>query len=581
MSNVTHTPVNGKAPETLKDMSAGAVRSELDRILKSRAFVHSHRMRRFLQFVVEECLSGQQSRLKEYLIGLEVFNRMEQFDPRIDSIVRVEARRLRSKLEEYYQTEGREAELRIELRKGSYVPLFEFRRPGMNGYGHVPTPERRSSVVIGSIVGDWPELIADVNRRLTHVLINEGFCHVVGSGDGHTKNGSAAPDYVIEGSVSRDSAATKLMFRLRDESDGSYFSSVCCDAGVDGIEEVARVLNRSLITAHSRAENRNLQRRRAQSHSFDDYLRGRYLWKAGNPESIRSSTALFQSAVEKDPAYSAAWGALAESVVVGAVFGSLNPSEARTQILDAANKAMVLNDRLPEAHVALGAAFSIFDWHWQKGEHEFQRAIQLDGRDPSGHVAYSLQLAARGMLGPAMVEAERALELDPASLANNFVLGWLFSAAKKHDQAVLQHNSVLRLAPDFSLAYLGLGWANAGMGMYGDAIACFTNAGNQLKCRGLLWGCLGYCYARMGNRGEAMRLMELLKKQASTQYTSSVHIAAIHSGLGQRENALTCLEQAAEARCGSLALQLLNPEFECLRHEVRYRQLLDRMGLGS
>src|ERR1700734_3939007 len=95
----TLTPDN--ALTVLNGMPAPAIRSELERILRSRVFVHSHRIRRFLQFVVEECLLGRQHRLKEYLIGMEVFNRLEAFDPRVDSIVGVEARRPGAKLEEY------------------------------------------------------------------------------------------------------------------------------------------------------------------------------------------------------------------------------------------------------------------------------------------------------------------------------------------------------------------------------------------------------------------------------------------------------------------------------------------------
>ena len=113
------------------------IRSQLERILRSRAFIQSHRIRRFLQFIVEESLLGQPHRLKEYLIGLEVFDRRDAFDPRVDSIVRVEARRLRHKLEEYYRSEGREDLIRITLRKGSYVPIFEPRtcraQPGHPG----------------------------------------------------------------------------------------------------------------------------------------------------------------------------------------------------------------------------------------------------------------------------------------------------------------------------------------------------------------------------------------------------------------------------------------------------------------
>src|SRR5271170_1637118 len=114
----------------LNGVPAPEIRSQLERVLRSRAFFQSHRIRRFLRFVVEESLLGQPHRLKEYLIGLEVFDRREAFDPRVDSIVRVEARRLRYKLEEYYRTEGREDSIRIVLRKGSYVPIFEHRSAG-------------------------------------------------------------------------------------------------------------------------------------------------------------------------------------------------------------------------------------------------------------------------------------------------------------------------------------------------------------------------------------------------------------------------------------------------------------------
>src|SRR3984893_18595658 len=150
-SQAVETPVITNAPAALNGLPAAEVRSALDRILRSRVFVHSHRIRRFLQFVVEECLLGQQYRLKAYLIGLEVFSRQETFDPRVDSIVRVEARRLRTKLEEYYATEGQECEIRIQLRKGSYVPVFELRRSGLSTGSLFPKPAPRRAIGIGAI----------------------------------------------------------------------------------------------------------------------------------------------------------------------------------------------------------------------------------------------------------------------------------------------------------------------------------------------------------------------------------------------------------------------------------------------
>jgi hypothetical protein len=100
-----------------------AVRGQLERILASEGFANADRISRFLRFTLESKLSGDQDRIKEYVIGREVFDRDSRYDPRIDPIVRVEARRLRARLAEYYEGPGRGDAIRIELPKGGYVPL--------------------------------------------------------------------------------------------------------------------------------------------------------------------------------------------------------------------------------------------------------------------------------------------------------------------------------------------------------------------------------------------------------------------------------------------------------------------------
>jgi TolB-like protein len=100
------------------------VRTQLERLLASPIFTGSARLRRFLEFVVEKSLAGEGDRLKEYVIGVEVFDRDAQYDPRVDSIVRVEAARLRAKLTEYYQGEGRDDAVVLTLPKGGYAPVI-------------------------------------------------------------------------------------------------------------------------------------------------------------------------------------------------------------------------------------------------------------------------------------------------------------------------------------------------------------------------------------------------------------------------------------------------------------------------
>src|ERR1700674_4633597 len=91
---------------------------QLNRILASKAFRHADRLKRFLSFVVNEGIEGRGERLKEFVVGVEVFGKDNSFDPRNDPIVRVQARRLRAQLTRYYREEGQDDELAIEIPKG-------------------------------------------------------------------------------------------------------------------------------------------------------------------------------------------------------------------------------------------------------------------------------------------------------------------------------------------------------------------------------------------------------------------------------------------------------------------------------
>jgi adenylate cyclase len=108
--------------------TADEIRAQLDRVLASEGFANADRMSAFLRYVVERALAGESDRIKEYAIGVDVFGRNGSYDPRLDSIVRVEARRLRTKVDEYYASHGARDPVIISLRRGSYVPSFE-RRP--------------------------------------------------------------------------------------------------------------------------------------------------------------------------------------------------------------------------------------------------------------------------------------------------------------------------------------------------------------------------------------------------------------------------------------------------------------------
>ena len=123
-----------------------AIRAQLARILASQIFKTAGRHSRLLRYVVERTLAGEGDQLKEYVLGTEVFDRPESYDPRVDSIVRVEVRRLRSRLEDYYRGPGNADNVVITIPRGSYLPSFDLRAE--------PVPlERRRRVSLGVVAG--------------------------------------------------------------------------------------------------------------------------------------------------------------------------------------------------------------------------------------------------------------------------------------------------------------------------------------------------------------------------------------------------------------------------------------------
>jgi hypothetical protein len=157
----TVAPKSGRP--SLNGFTPEEIQSQMDRMLASKLFKGSRRLSRFLRFTVEQTLAGERDRLKEYCIGLEVFEKPESFDPRMDSIVRVMARRLRILVNTYYQTDGRDDSLEIHFDSGSYVPTFRARTPGAD---HDRLSNEPQLLLVRADAG--------VIRDLTTILIGSG-----------------------------------------------------------------------------------------------------------------------------------------------------------------------------------------------------------------------------------------------------------------------------------------------------------------------------------------------------------------------------------------------------------------------
>lgn len=129
------------------------IRAELNRILASKSFSGANRLTKLLRYVVDKTLAGDTTQLKEYSVGIEVFDRDEKYDPRLDSIVRVEAGRLRSRLDDYYNGDGAASTIRISLPRGGYLAQFDRREIPAPVLAPVPAPTRHSRIAIPLAIG--------------------------------------------------------------------------------------------------------------------------------------------------------------------------------------------------------------------------------------------------------------------------------------------------------------------------------------------------------------------------------------------------------------------------------------------
>lgn len=235
-------------------LNAEAIHAELDRILASATFVRSKRLGRFLRFTVEQCLDGRQNALKEYLVGVEVFNKMETFDPRIDSIVRVEARRLRSKLERYYQTEGRDDQIVIQFRKGSYVPIImtreQFQTSGyVDGAAHHRSGKRSIAISKFTNLGVDPAysfFCAGITEDIVTALTKIPDFRVVAR---HPGSEEVKSDYVIEGSVRKQGERLRIAAQLIDMSSSVYIWSETYERDLSDAFAIQDEISRAIVNS--------------------------------------------------------------------------------------------------------------------------------------------------------------------------------------------------------------------------------------------------------------------------------------------------------------------------------------------
>ncbi|HEY9283505.1 MAG TPA: tetratricopeptide repeat protein [Pyrinomonadaceae bacterium] len=347
-------------------------------------------------------------------------------------------------------------------------------------------------------------------------------------------------------------------------------------------EEISRDISEKLRLKLTGDERLRLSKRYTENtDAYRAYLQGRhYVTSKRTADWIRKGIDCFQRAIDLDPNYALAYSGLAEAHgLLASSTGEQPPRDEYPKAQAAARKALALDPSLAEAHTALGFSLLLYDYDLDGARRAFRRAVRLNPNHPNAHDGLAFYYNATSQAEKSVAECEESRRLDPLSPFPEVNLGWAHYFARRYDAAAAQGRKALEMDARFAFAHWIIGLALAQSGDAAGAVESFER-GVETSGGGLTFRAhLAYAYARAGRETEARRALAELEKTARRRYVSAYYFAVARLGLNERDAALERLERALEERAGFLAFLPVEPVFDALRDDARFRQLVERVGV--
>jgi TolB-like protein len=603
------------------------VRESVGQIVASPLFQTSERLCRFLQYISEETLAGRSERIKEYTIAIDVYQRPPGFDPKTDAIVRVEAGRMRTKLEQYYATAGAGITVRVALPRGSYVPLFTCVRAPVPPLQPVASKSNRGKwaaplvtcVVVAAllpILWFWrrpasgqPQLAiavlpfvsingAETDRiargmveELTGALAQENGVLIASRSESDAFAGKIdlaavgarlKVGAVLEGSVQTAGAGVRATFQLVTVADGFHVWSQSLDS-LPGRRPEFQSRACSLIVRTMRAKflglKGGLHRPLTQNmEALSLYLRGAEAWATQRPSGLREGLGFYQDALQRDPGFAKAYEGIAASELYLADFERESAAEHIARAKQAAVNALRLDERLEDAHARLGNIYFRREWNFAEGEQHLKRSLILAPGQAPPTRWYSLLARLRKAYSEAQEELEYGLMANPRSEILQSELGLLHFQLGRLDEAQRQAANSAEIDPNYALTRYLMGLLHEAAGRLDDAEAEFRAGAGIGELRRYCLAGLGHVLAQRGRTKEAEQIAQQLTEASPP---SLMLAGVVYAGLNQKERALSALEEGYRVHDLELPFCRLNPGLKSLQSEPRFRDLLSKMGVRS
>jgi len=378
-------------------------------------------------------------------------------------------------------------------------------------------------------------------------------------------------DGILEGSVERTGDKVHMTIQLIQGPSDTHIWAESYDRDANDVVSLPREAARTIAKKLNSVVVEQAPQRYVSPEAHDAYLRGRYLWFAGKNEE---ASKYFRKATELQPDYAPGWAGLSTYYGQGAG-GELYPKDAIANEVEAASKAVELDESLPWAHLSLGAAM-FFSWNWPRAEQEISRAIELDPNFGEAYHFRSKMLSAFGRNEEAIEAEKKAMELDP--FERPFAMAFTYFLARQYDAAINEARLRLETRPDDIILHWALWEAYRRKGAEKEAA-------QELEKSVLLQGWTNSAAAihrqfeRGGYKAVVVGQVDYYKKLSEKQYVSPLQRATFNAQLGRREETLALLEEGYQQHDPELLWIQNDPAYDFLHGDERYRSIIRRIGL--
>jgi eukaryotic-like serine/threonine-protein kinase len=420
-----------------------------------------------------------------------------------------------------------------------------------------------------------------------HVIARASTVSAAAAGGSVTEIGAAlGVGALVRGSVAptgEDDVAIKL--QLEDVEQGTRWEGAQ-NVPLEGLEGALRSLAWQLageLAVQVYAEERRLLARGSSESgvAYTLYLKGLYLLNKRDRASMQQARDCFQEALDEDPVFARAWAGLADTFSLLGSYVLLQPEEAYPRARAAAERALSLDEELPEAHASLANVLADHDWNWAAAGRHYRRALSLSPRYAAARLWYAGFLRDLGRFDAALVEVRAARELDPLSLPVQAAEGTTLYVARRYDEAVAASRRLLEIDASFSYAHFLMALPMVQQGDYDGALRALAEAERRGVAIGGVHSLRGSVCVSQGRPADARREIESLEALAKRPHELAFQRAVVHAALGDVDAALGLLEAACDARGKELRLLRIEPLLDSLRGEPRFQSLLARVGLDD